>query len=713
MTKEQLLAKIQKLRSEIDRYKALEIEAEEVLRGREQWFATTLKSIGDAVITTNNEGVITFMNMVAEVLTGWKLEEVLGKDIAFKIIRKDALRSPENLAPKNPYDDIVISISDHPLLITRAGTEIPVDYSIAPIKDDRGHITGIVVVLRDVSDRKRMEMALRKSEEQYRTLFESLQDVFYRADLKGNIILVSPSFVQLLGYTQDEATHLNLGQNIFARPDQWKTFMTIIEKQGILEGFEVLLKRCDSSVVWVSVTSQLYTGKEGQILGIEGLIRDITERKKDERLLKLNKERLEALVQLHQMHELSAEEIADYVLEKAVELTRSMLGIMNYIIKDNGIVVPSVWSKSVIKRSATEKPAHILMKTTKIWAEALRQRTPIILNDYPAVRSAKNDELEEYVELKRVLAIPVFDEDTMVLISAVANKEENYDETDVNELTLLMNGMWNHIKAKLAAKALQQAKEDTEAANAQLQELNASKDTFFSIIAHDLRNPLSSLHELTQIIEENLDHYSPDELKEMIVLQKTAAENLYKLLENLLTWSRVQRGVISYEPQPIDTRRLVARNVALLALQAERKQITLTSSIREGTVIYADFNMADTVIRNLISNAIKYTFVGGTVNMSARQDDHSVEVSVSDTGIGIEEEHIPKLFRIDAKYKQLGTNREEGTGLGLILCKEFVERHGGKIWVESQVGKGTTFRFTLPKATGELLEAQIAHQVKP
>jgi PAS domain S-box-containing protein len=605
-----------------------------------------------------------------------------------------------------------------------------------PFRDSQGKIVGLIGMARDITDRRRVEEelrkhrdhledlvkertteltavneklqqeiaergrvgeALRESEEKYRTLFESFQDVFYRADTEGNIILASPSIVQLLGYAHDEAKSLNLEKNIFARPKQWKEFTMLIEKKGYLEEFEVLLKRCDGSVIWGSMTSQWYTDKEGRILGIEGMIRDISERKKDDKLLKLNKQRLEALVQLHQMHESSAEEIAEHVLEKAVELTESIFGFMNYVLEEDGSTVPSLWSKSVIKTSTTGKPEHFSMKNIDIWTEVLHKKAPLIINDYSLSHSAKKDYLEGYGELKCLLIVPVIDEDKIVLLAAVANKEGVYDETDMNELTLLMDGMWNHIKARLAAEELHKAKEDAEAINVQLREFNASKDTFFSIIAHDLRGPLSSLHDLTQVIEENLDNYSPGELREMIVLQKTAAENLYNLLENLLTWSRVQRGIMTYQPRQIGIKWLVARNIELLKMQAEKKQIALRSPIQKEISVYADFNMVDAVVRNLISNAIKFTHVGGAVEISAQQDNRAIEVSVSDTGIGIGEEHIPKLFRIDAKYKRLGTAYEEGTGLGLILCKEFVEKHDGKIWVESQLGEGTTFKFTLPK----------------
>ena len=253
----------------------------------------------------------------------------------------------------------------------------------------------------------------------------------------------------------------------------------------------------------------------------------------------------------------------------------------------------------------------------------------------------------------------------------------------------------------------EQAEEGLRSLNQRLEEVNASKDVFLSIVAHDLRNPLGALRELPGLILENIDLYSKDDIVKMTTIQKDAAENLWALLENLLTWSRVQRGVIKYNPQPTNIAEIVSRNVNLLLPGAERKQIALETSLPNELWGYADYHMTDAVIRNLLSNALKFTNIYGTVNVSAVQKEECVEVSVSDTGIGIKEEYLSKLFRIDVKYKREGTAHEPGTGLGLILCKEFVKKHGGEIWVESEAGKGTTFRFTLPIASAKLQEEKI------
>lgn len=230
----------------------------------------------------------------------------------------------------------------------------------------------------------------------------------------------------------------------------------------------------------------------------------------------------------------------------------------------------------------------------------------------------------------------------------------------------------------------------------QLQDLNASKNTFFSVIAHDLRGPVNSLSLLNQLAETKIDTDNPARLKEIITLQQHAIDNLCNLLENLLTWASMQQGLIACHPQQIPVAELVARNLDLLTPTARQKQITFSSAIPPQVSIYADLNMVDAVVRNLLSNAVKFTHPCGAVEVCASQNETSVEVSVMDTGIGIPEEKIASLFQLDTKYKRTGTAGEKGTGLGLILCKDLVERNGGTLRVESQVGQGSRVIITLP-----------------
>jgi two-component system sensor histidine kinase/response regulator len=239
--------------------------------------------------------------------------------------------------------------------------------------------------------------------------------------------------------------------------------------------------------------------------------------------------------------------------------------------------------------------------------------------------------------------------------------------------------------------ALKRAKEE-------LQEANAAKDKFFSIIAHDLRSPFSHLISLPELIEENIDRYSKDQIKRFLSGLRISAKNIFALLENLLAWSRLQRGVMEYSPKEIFLEEIAMNNVYLFQSGAEQKQITLRTLVQENTIVYADHKMVETIIRNLLSNALKFTDTGGTIDISAIPNDNFVEIAISDTGTGMSEKVISKLFRLDIKYSKSGTAGEKGTGLGLLLCKDLVEKNRGRIWVESEVGKGSTFKFTLPKA---------------
>lgn len=230
-----------------------------------------------------------------------------------------------------------------------------------------------------------------------------------------------------------------------------------------------------------------------------------------------------------------------------------------------------------------------------------------------------------------------------------------------------------------------------------LNRVNMEKDKFFSIISHDLRSPLSGITGTLESLLTYYDSYSSIEVKDTVASLVSSANNLYKLLDNLLIWSRMQRGVMVNTPDAIPANIIVNNVYDLLKQNALQKNIKLEREVDDSIVVFTDYNMASTILRNLLSNAIKFTPNGGTIVITAKQADWKfAEFSVKDSGVGISQEDIDKLFKIEINHTTHGTNNEQGTGLGLILCKEMVQLNKGEINVESEVGKGSTFRFTIP-----------------
>lgn len=230
-----------------------------------------------------------------------------------------------------------------------------------------------------------------------------------------------------------------------------------------------------------------------------------------------------------------------------------------------------------------------------------------------------------------------------------------------------------------------------------LLELNATKDKFFRIISHDLRSPIASLTSFTASLIDNMDTYSPEYLKEMLKVIHDSTTATYKLVENLFAWASAQSGKIEFNPELIDVKELVFESVSMVLYAAVNKQIELTQHCEDHCVIFADRNMMQTVLRNLCSNAIKFTPKGGKITVHCKANHENVEFTVSDNGLGIPEKKIVKLFKVGETYSTRGTENESGSGLGLILCKEFVEKNGGNIWVQSKPGEGSQFIFTIPQ----------------
>lgn len=236
--------------------------------------------------------------------------------------------------------------------------------------------------------------------------------------------------------------------------------------------------------------------------------------------------------------------------------------------------------------------------------------------------------------------------------------------------------------------------------NEELQKLNEMKDKFFSIVSHDLRSPFAGILTMTDILNHHIDEFSKDELVDMLRSLNKTAQQTYKFIEDLLEWSRSQMGRIQMNIEKEDLASIIAGTLLTLNQQAELKNITIENNVPLGTYAFFDNNMMATIVRNLISNAIKFTHKGGKVSLNSEQTTIQgkpfVRLSVSDTGVGMNEDKISQLFSLEKVQSTPGTEKEKGTGLGIVICRDFIEKMGGKISVESKLNEGTTFYVDIP-----------------
>ncbi|MEE4198319.1 MAG: ATP-binding protein [Bacteroidales bacterium] len=259
----------------------------------------------------------------------------------------------------------------------------------------------------------------------------------------------------------------------------------------------------------------------------------------------------------------------------------------------------------------------------------------------------------------------------------------------------------NILEENLTKKSIQieKQKNTLEKNKQELEELNATKDKFFTIIAHDLKNPFNTVIGLSELLMQRYDTYDEEKIKHFIENIYKFSRNAYSLLENLLQWAKSQTGRMEINIEKTDIFELVTDNLNLFRGKADNKNIKLISKVDIGTYAYIDKNMIRTVIRNLVSNAIKYTPQHGEIGIKTAVNENFIDVTVYDTGIGIPPENMDKIFKLDTNISTQGTDEEVGTGLGLIIAQEFIHKNGGKISVSSQEGKGSEFTISLPAYT--------------
>ncbi len=293
--------------------------------------------------------------------------------------------------------------------------------------------------------------------------------------------------------------------------------------------------------------------------------------------------------------------------------------------------------------------------------------------EHPNVLRSKKTSLSGNAESSKLLVVPCATSNS----SSFSDKQLLYRLREMEELNTSLEILVEQRTSKLL-------------------EIVSTNGKFLSIIAHDLRSPFSSIIGILELLKLSLKEFNKDEIEEYINLVYNSANNTLVLLDNLLVWAVSQNKEKNFKPVKINLYELLREEIENLKTLARQKQIAISHSIKPDLNVTADLQMVKTILRNLINNAIKYTNINGEIAINACEIKQFVEVSVKDNGIGISSENQRKLFKIDTFHSTPGTHDEKGTGLGLLLCKEFVELHGGNIRIESEAGKGSRFAFTLP-----------------
>ena len=493
-----------------------------------------------------------------------------------------------------------------------------------------------------------MEEKLKTSESRYRSIVENINDALIIHDFDGTITFANDIACQLLGYTKDEL----LGKELLTihPPKEQSIISAIIEEKAWKDQvkLEHNLVAKDGTIIPVEISSKMFS-REGKGK-IQTFKRDIRERKKVEQALRESEEKFRTFV------------------------NKSSDGIR--IVDDKGKII--FVNKAHEKLTGYRKDEVIGIK---IW--------DLVYHLMP--RDIKTQKKYETIRehLRSVIKGQFDEEFNKPMVIKIQTRWGNI--TYIQNLVFKIETSQGTRFGSILRDITQLKKQEED-----LRELNATKDKLFSIIAHDLRNPFNSILGFSELALKSIKNQNYEKLQKYCETVYQSARQSYDLLNNLLHWSHVQRGKIDFEPEELNLPSVVNQIAELMKSNLEEKDIAFHMDVDPYLSVHADRFMFETILRNLLCNAIKFTYSQGSITIKAYQQEKQTVISVQDTGVGMPQETADKLFNIESTFSTPGTEKEKGTGLGLILCREFVEKHGGTIWVESEVNRGSTSSFTIP-----------------
>lgn len=607
--------------------------------------AITLESIGDGVITTDTNGCITRMNQVAEHLCGWKAEEADGRPLCevFNIINAKTHKKADDPIGRVLESGKRIGLSNHTVLVSKDGSEYYIVDSAAPIRNNSGKILGVVIVFADVTEKYKKEERLRESEEHFKNLFENAPLGYQSLDENGCLIDVNQTWLETLGYGRDEVIGRWFGDFLVPQMvDLFRERFPIFKARGAVHT-EYELIRKNGTIANIIFDGRIGHTANGKFMQTHCILQDVTGFRKAERNMFSIEERYKLLYE-NSMDAIFFASPTGIVISANPAACRMFGMTEDEIIKRGryGLIDPADFRHS----------------------EALKERT-------------KNGRFAGELDWIKMDGTKFTGE----VSSVIFNDPESHKRT----CTIIRD---------VTGRKL--AEEQMKSNNEELIRLSAIKDKSLAIISHDLRGPFQGFLGLTKDLADNIEKLEQQEISEIASVMHQSAKETYSLLTNLQEWSRIQTGRFNFSPIELNLFLEVENIQKLFQSVVVLKSLILENNVDKDIFVKTDENALSTILRNLIDNAIKFTREGGKVSVSSIKRENFVEISVYDSGIGIDKAKLEVLLGPYSGYTTRGTNGEKGSGLGLQLCRDLVEKCGGTMRVNSETGTGTEFIFTMP-----------------
>src|SRR6202790_1084314 len=645
---------------------ALERKTEELQQQR-AWFEVTLSSIGDAVITTDVQSKVTYLNPVAESMIGWTSAQARGEPLerVFRIVNEYTQQTVANPIGRALQTGNIVGLANHTALIDKNGRVIPIEDSAAPIRDTQGKVIGAVMVFHDVSDRRRVEDALRTSEERLRATFNQAAVGIVVADLNGRFLEANPRFCDILGYSFDELQQLTFAQIVHPEDLSGSQAEARVLLAGEIQhcAFENRYIRKDGAALWGRTTLALLRDAGGEAQRIVGIVEDITDRKDTERALR------ESRAQAQEIRSgLAAivESSDDAIISKTLE----------------GVI--TTWNQGaerIFGYTAGEvigKPVTLLIPPNQIDEEPTilqKLRRGERIDHYETVRLSKGGTLLDV----SLTVSPVKDlNGTIIGASKIAR--------DITQ-------------RKRMEAALREEIAIRERAEAALREADRRKDEFLALLAHELRNPLAPIRYALAGNKKASGTFEQRKRAEEIIERQVT--HMSRLLDDLLDISRISRGTLELKKNPTELTLALGTAIETARPILDAKNHTLSLDLPPTAArLEADPVRLAQAFSNLLINAAKYTDPGGHIQLRAAQDGHEVVVMIRDNGIGISADMMPRLFTLFSQAQTALGRAEGGLGIGLSLVRGVVTLHGGSIEARSDgPGTGSEFIVRLPIGT--------------